>query len=300
MRAGPGGWAAGAEDYFRGPLERVVGVLLDMTRIKTSSFRVHDEGISDLRSSSSAHRALNDPRPFIHDPLSVKTYRGFLFDADNTLFDYTRGEGEALREAVLEAVPGADPVRVLEEYQKINVSFWRRFEEGSVTMEDLKVGRFRALLDSLGSDADAALLSARDLDFLSTKADFMPHAGEVLAALSARASLGLVTNGISRVQRGRLLRSGILPLFAAVTISEEIGLAKPDPAFFSRAVQDLGLPPSDLLCVGDSPASDIAGARASGIDACWYNPAGLPWPGPGGEPQLIIRDLREVLPLAPD
>ena len=229
----------------------------------------------------------------------VKTYRGFLFDADNTLFDYDRGEGEAFRQAVVEAAPGADPERALEAYKEINAGFWRRLEQGDVTMEELKVGRFRALLDFLGSGAAAGRLSARYLDILSTKAYFMPHAEEVLEALHLRARLGLVTNGISRVQRGRLGRSGILGLFNAVTISEEIGAAKPDPAFFSHAMRGLGLPASELLCVGDTPASDIAGAQASGIDACWFNPAGLPWPGPGEEPGMIISDLRDLLPLAP-
>ena len=120
---------------------------------------------------------------------------------------------------------------------------------------------------------------------LSTKAHFLPGAAECVTELARRASLCLVTNGLSRVQRGRLAHSGIAGRFTAILVSEELGLAKPDPRFFHAAAAALRLPPGQLLCVGDSPAADIAGARAAGIDACWFAPSGAPWPGPGEPPR---------------
>lgn len=51
---------------------------------------------------------------------------------------------------------------------------------------------------------------------------------------------------------------------------------------------------SQLLCVGDSPAADIAGAQAAGIDACWFAPAGGPWPGPGDPPLHTVRVLSDI------
>jgi FMN hydrolase / 5-amino-6-(5-phospho-D-ribitylamino)uracil phosphatase len=72
-------------------------------------------------------------------------------------------------------------------------------------------------------------------------------------------------------------------------------VAKPDRRFFQAALDALGLPPEELLCVGDNPVSDVGGAQAAGIDACWYAPQGAPWPGPAAAPALVIRDLRELL-----
>lgn len=226
---------------------------------------------------------------------SMKKYRGFLFDADNTLFDYDRAEREALTESLREAIPGIALHEALAAYREINSGFWQSFEKGRVGLEDLKVGRFRALLDSLGVEGDPALISSRYLANLSTKAYFLPSARRVVEQLSRSARLGLITNGIGLVQRGRLEKSGISPLFSAVIISEEIGAAKPDPRFFKAAIEAMSLPAQALLCIGDSPSSDIAGARAAGIDACWFAPAGRPWPGPGTEPEMVIRDLREIL-----
>ena len=78
-------------------------------------------------------------------------------------------------------------------------------------------------------------------------------------------------------------------------ISEEIGLAKPDPRFFRAAGEALGLAPADLLCVGDNPVADVAGARSAGIEAWWFSPNGASWPGPGEAPR-VVKALWEILP----
>ena len=229
----------------------------------------------------------------------MKTYRGFLLDADNTLFDYDRAEVEALDETLAQAAPLVPREKARASYRSINAGYWKRFEQGTISLAALKVGRFSDLLGDLDQEGDAAGLSSGYLTRLSHKAYFLPHARSVVRALSRRADLCLVTNGISMVQRGRLSLSGIADCFSAILISEELGVAKPDRRFFEAAGKALRLPPSDLLCVGDTPAADILGARAAGIDACWYAPSGASWPLSEGAPDYIIRSLKELLKFAP-
>jgi 2-haloacid dehalogenase len=226
-----------------------------------------------------------------------KTYRAFLFDADNTLFDYDRAEGEALCETLRAAGAVADG-GALEAYRRINTALWAGFEAGTVTLAALRVERFRSLAQEVGLTADPEMLSRDDLERLAVKAHFMPHALEVIQELARVSLLCIVTNGISRVQRGRIARAGVGDLFREIVISEELGISKPDPRFFARALRGLGVRPPEALCVGDSLASDIRGARAAGIDACWYNPKGLPLPAGESPPEHTVTDLREVLPLA--
>ena len=52
-----------------------------------------------------------------------------------------------------------------------------------------------------------------------------------------------------------------------LVLSCEVGYAKPDSAIFALAARRLGRDPHEILMVGDSPASDIAGARAAGMAA---------------------------------
>ena len=229
----------------------------------------------------------------------MKAYRGFLLDADNTLLDYNRAESEAFLQTVAPALPGVPPQAAREAYGKINAEHWARFERRAITAEQLKLGRFQALMDSFGLRTDPAELSAAYLSALSGKAFFLPHAQAVLEELSRRATLCLITNGLTAVQRGRIRASGMGRFFSAILISEELGIAKPDPRFFLQAAESAGLPCSELLCVGDNPSADIGGARSAGIEGCWYNPGGAAWPGPGDPPERTIADLRELLPLAP-
>ena len=73
--------------------------------------------------------------------------------------------------------------------------------------------------------------------------------------------------------------AGIASYFEFMVISEEIGVAKPDPRFFEIALAMAGNPdPREVLVIGDSLTSDIQGGIAYGLDTCWYNPVGEPRP----------------------
>jgi len=62
--------------------------------------------------------------------------------------------------------------------------------------------------------------------------------------------------------------------FEPMIISAEIGVAKPDPGFFRRAVAELGLAAGQVLFVDDVPAN-VEGARSVGLVAeCFAKDAG--------------------------
>ena len=193
----------------------------------------------------------------------MKAYRGFLLDADNTLLDYDRAEREALDETLEVAAPSVPREEARAAYREINNEYWRRFEEGTVTAAALKVGRFADLLAKLHLGGDARAVAERYLARLGSKAYPLPYADLVVRELSRGAALALVTNGLTDVQRGRVQRSGWASRFTAVIISEELGVAKPDSRFFQAALDALGLPPEELLGVGDNPVSDVGGAQAA-------------------------------------
>ena len=83
--------------------------------------------------------------------------------------------------------------------------------------------------------------------------------------------------------------------FSHVVTSEECQAYKPRPEMFMAALGKLGLQPGDVLHVGDSPSSDIEGARQMGIDVAWVNRHAKP--APATTPTYSVTDLRELLPL---
>ena len=90
------------------------------------------------------------------------------------------------------------------------------------------------------------------------------------------AELGLVTNGIAEVQRAKIARLGLSRWFDAISISGELGVAKPDPAIFDHALSQCtsaaAIPRTSVLMVGDSVGSDIRGAERAGLSSCWLRP----------------------------
>ena len=53
--------------------------------------------------------------------------------------------------------------------------------------------------------------------------------------------------------------------------SEEVRSYKPRPEIFLKAMEIMEVKPEEVLHVGDSLSSDVAGAKDLGINACWLN-----------------------------
>jgi YjjG family noncanonical pyrimidine nucleotidase len=222
------------------------------------------------------------------------TYRWLIFDADGTLFDYDRAEAVALVETFESFGVTFEP-RYGDVYRQINAAIWREFEQGTITASALRVERFRRLFDALGFAVDPTAFSERYLDHLAHRGDLIDGAEQVVAALFGRYRLLILTNGLSEVQRSRLAHSGLAGYFEDIVISDEVGVAKPGPQIFDVAFERMGRPAkSEVLLVGDSLSSDIAGGQAYGLDTCWFNPNGQSQPA-GASIRFEIRRLAELL-----
>jgi putative hydrolase of the HAD superfamily len=92
-----------------------------------------------------------------------------------------------------------------------------------------------------------------------------PETASVLDWLSRKARLALVTNGLSKLQRDKLERTGLSGYFASVVVAEEVGAAKPDAAMFHETLRRLELCANEAVMVGNDLERDIAGARSAGL-----------------------------------
>lgn len=234
-----------------------------------------------------------------------KRYSAFILDADNTLFDFNRAEKAALGEALKANGYNGFPEDTFLLYHSINDSLWKLFEQGGISQEELRTERFRRLLDTLPLPdhitrrPDPQKIGDQYIDSLSEKGFLLPHVLYVLRMLSSKVPLVLLSNGIASVQRGRIACSGISEYFQDILISGEIGISKPDPAIFDLATRKLECAPDRILCVGDSPSSDIRGGTSAGFDTCWFAPQKAEYPRNEPQPTYRISDLRRLLDFLP-
>jgi putative hydrolase of the HAD superfamily len=79
----------------------------------------------------------------------------------------------------------------------------------------------------------------------------------------------VVTNGETRHQQDKLLRTGLDRFVADWVISEEAGVRKPNPRIFAIAAERVRMRLGGAWLIGDSPEADIGGARAVGVPSVW-------------------------------
>lgn len=200
-------------------------------------------------------------------------YDCLLFDADNTLFDFDLAQKQSLENAVKGAI-GFFDAQWLETYAQISNSYWDRFEAGTITVEQLKQRRFEDFTETLQLDVSSDRLNQSYISNLSQCAMLVENCDHVITTLAKTGvKLVVVTNGLSIIQRPRLKAASFTPHFESIIISDEIGIAKPDPRIFQAAMDSVDASTkSKTLMVGDSLKSDIRGGIDFGIDTCWFNP----------------------------
>ena len=108
---------------------------------------------------------------------------------------------------------------------------------------------------------------------------------------------GILTNGESQFQRGKMATVGLDAIAPFALVPSESGDQKPSPAVFEEAVRLAGHDASATLFVGDNPRTDIRGAQGIGMPTAWVK-AGREWTDGDPPPDHQIdhvTELRELL-----
>lgn len=199
-------------------------------------------------------------------------YQYLLIDNDNTIMDFNAAEAKALIDVLQNHGLPTDDATV-HTYHEINDALWKALERGETTQPKLKVERFRQLLTVLDrEDIDPAAMGAEYAAGLGNHADLLPGAAEFIHAVHGRMKIALVSNGVSAIQRGRLAKCPLTPLFDAIVISEEVGAAKPDPKLLYVAMDMLGCTDkAQAVMMGDSATADIPAAVNAGVDSIFFS-----------------------------
>lgn len=203
-------------------------------------------------------------------------YKIILFDADDTLFDFQRSEKISFENTIKEFCDDYDENYHFAAYKEINNAIWGELEAGLITQAKLKTERFKRLNNKLNINIDENLLSDTYIKNLGNCSYLLEGAKELVEDLSKKYILGLITNGVTMIQENRIKNSTIPTFFKNITISEKIGISKPNPGIFEHALKDLEkVEKNEILMIGDSLTSDIQGGINFGIDTCWFNPKRL-------------------------
>lgn len=193
-------------------------------------------------------------------------YDYLLLDADGTVLDFDKAERTALIAALKQF--SVDPSEeTIADYHRINKALWEALERGELTRDRLSVLRFEQL-GHLHPGACAEMAPVY-MEQLSRCAFFLPGAEDFLLKASKLCSIAIVTNGLTRVQKGRLKGCNMSRFSRVFVISQDLGVSKPDALIAKAALEGLGCTdPARALVAGDSVSADIMLARNAGLRSC--------------------------------
>ncbi|RKF23893.1 HAD family hydrolase [Micromonospora globbae] len=110
--------------------------------------------------------------------------------------------------------------------------------------------------------------------------------------------IGIVTNGMTDNQLGKIRNAGLDRLVDAWCISDEVGIRKPDPEIFRLAADRCGTNcGSGGWMVGDSLVLDVAGGHAAGLRTIWLQPKRRPdsWSFVGPVPDAAVDSVADAV-----
>jgi HAD superfamily hydrolase (TIGR01509 family) len=184
-----------------------------------------------------------------------------LFDWNNTLVQFT-WDDDLLAEGHRVALGREDP------------AFTARYRE--LMLGDGPQRPYEDVLHDLGVDDPESFIDAEHEVWRGAHA-LLGSAQALLEALRSRGlKTGIVAN--SWPEPARLLRAdieafGLAELLDVCVFSSDIGVSKPDPAIFLRALGELGADPGAAMFVGDRLVTDVQGAANVGmttVQALWF------------------------------
>lgn len=200
-------------------------------------------------------------------------YRWLLFDLDNTLIDFKHTSHKAL-----EASFKHFNLKLTEEayntYKTINADVWKAFEKNEIDAISLRRKRFADTLSALSIDGiDPLDFNKAYMQYLVDFSYAYEGVLPFLKELKKDYKISIITNGLKEAQRPRLKITQLYDLFDSIVVSDEIGIAKPDKAFFDYTLQSLkhNFDKSEILVIGDNLNSDILGAQNAKLPSCWIS-----------------------------
>jgi len=212
------------------------------------------------------------------------------FDLGGTLISPHPSVGEAYAEELETLGLHANPKRLQERfYQALrhwtetngtgansreDKETWRAIVEQTLAQEGIPFGRREEVFEHLyAAFARASRWRIHD----GTR--------EVLETLVERGyRLAVLSNNDARCRQ--VLRDhDLLQFFEALYLSGEIGFEKPDPRLFQHVMDSTGLPPEQIMHIGDSPRHDHEPAVKCGWEAVLIATHGK-----------SLRDLLDLLP----
>ena len=213
--------------------------------------------------------------------------RACVFDAYGTIFDFASAAASC-RDVLGER---AGALTALWRDKQLQYTWLRSLQHLHADLWQITGDSLDYALETLGIAEPG--LRARLMDLYRTLAVFPDVAGTLARLRAAGLKTAILSNGSPAMLASAVAGNGLAPLLDAVISVEEVGVFKPDPRVYQRALDRLGVAAAEVS-FQSSNAWDAYAASAFGMRVVWCNryaqkPERLP-----GRPDHVVRTLAEL------
>jgi putative hydrolase of the HAD superfamily len=233
----------------------------------------------------------------------LRGVRGMLFDYGGTLVEELHVDVRAGNEWLLAQAAHCPPQitleHVLQRAERVTNEVAERRHQTHV--ETPWPTLTRLIHDALGIRFDTPMAEL-EMGFwkASVQTRGIPGARQVLERCSRLdIPVAVVSNSSfsQQVLQYELSRHVLADHLAFIMVTADYSVRKPNVLLFEAATGRLGVPCQNICFVGDQLDTDIAGAKAAGMTAVWFNPKNTP--APAHEADLVVRGWDEFLDYLP-
>lgn len=203
-----------------------------------------------------------------------------FFDIDETLVDHAGAEHDAVIAFYREhaALFSERAEEFAQRWHQVAETHMQRYLTGELSFQAQRRVRVKEVFKGADiplTDSRADALFASYLKHYENHWRLFPDVEACFRMLSSH-QLGIISNGDTSQQRKKLNDLGIASFFTSVTISSDVGVAKPEPGIFIEACRQAQLPPETCVYIGDRLETDARAAVKAGLRGIWLNRSGLP------------------------
>ena len=198
-----------------------------------------------------------------------------IFDLDNTLFPFNdlwiKANKDTFKEyRLFKDIDYSDFMKL---YKKYDLYFWKKHDEGIITLDELRELRLIKTLKHFDlniSREEANKYFEYFFTKLLSSITVNKKMNDLLLSLKENVNVAILTNGKLKEQNNKIDNLDIRLIFEKnIFISQNIGYEKPNSKAFLNVMSNLNVNPEECLFIGDSFKNDILGALNVNMTAIW-------------------------------
>ncbi|MDV5065294.1 HAD family hydrolase [Bacillus sp. W1] len=200
-----------------------------------------------------------------------------FFDVDGTLLDYEAAERNGIIDffQVYSTIFSGNELEATQVWHELSEEYFNKFLSKELSFQEQQGMRMYQLFKTYGVNVSPEESQHRFNQYIELYKKNWTLFEDVLYTLQTLQqrghSLGIISNGDYEQQIERLTALNILQYFKYIFTSSELGISKPDPEIFHKAVLQLNLEMKDCYYIGDRLETDAISSTAAGMQGIWLN-----------------------------